>query len=174
LSPIFVFFLGERGMNGKIFPSWSGRIIAVCIFAGALMDILGCTRTDPVQKRTSPSAVEPQLPRQMAAEPKPADTALPDEPRLMEGSGITVWAKEFEGQLIEGLDGNLYEPYARATIDRVQKALTNRGLYEGPANGILDLPTMKSIFAFQKASYQLQHCGIPTPHTRKMLEQGSH
>ena len=48
------------------------------------------------------------------------------------------------------------------------------GSTPGPVNGILDLPTMKSIFGFQKANYHLQRCGIPTPHTRKMLEQGSH
>jgi hypothetical protein len=40
-------------------------------------------------------------------------------------------------------------------------------------NGILDSTTMKSIYAFQQANH-LQRCGVPTPHTRKMLEQGSH
>jgi hypothetical protein len=40
-------------------------------------------------------------------------------------------------------------------------------------NGILDPPTMKSIYAFQEAN-RLQRCGVPTPRTRKVLEQGSH
>jgi hypothetical protein len=44
----------------------------------------------------------------------------------------------------------------------------------GPVNGILDLATMKSIYEFQEANANLQRCGIPTPHTRSMLEQGSH
>src|SRR5262245_55372439 len=33
------------------------------------------------------------------------------EPTITEGSGITVWAGGFEGQLIAGLDGALYSPY---------------------------------------------------------------
>jgi hypothetical protein len=85
-----------------------------------------------------------------------------------------VWAKQFPQQLILGLDGALYEPYRGTTIEIVQNALRDRGLYTGPTNGILDLPTMKSIYAFQEANYNLQRCGIPTPRTRKMLKQGSH
>jgi hypothetical protein len=77
------------------------------------------------------------------------------------------------GPFITGLDGALYIPYRPTTIQRVQKALTERGLYEGPINGILDWPTMKAIYAFQEAN-NLQRCGVPTPHTRKKLEQGSH
>jgi hypothetical protein len=169
---------------GRIFPAgalrailhsviWSVRITAVCIFAVALMDILGCVQTEPVQKSASPEVVEPQTSPPIE-EPHQASPPPPDEPHFLEGSGITVWAKEFEGQLIEGLDGSLYEPYGRTTIERVQKALGGRGLYEGPVNGILDRPTMQSIVAFQKEDYHLQQCGVPTPHTRKMLEQGSH
>jgi hypothetical protein len=93
---------------------------------------------------------------------------------LLEGSGIVLWAKEFEGYLIAGLDGALYEPYRPVAVERVQRALRDRGLYAGPMNGVLDLPTMQSIYAFQEATHNLQRCGIPTPHTRKMLEQGSH
>ena len=84
---------------------------------------------------------------------------------------MTVWAKGVP--FIAGLDGALYDPYRPAAIERVQKALRERGLYVGPINGILDRPTMKSIYAFQEAN-KLQRCGVPTPHTRKMLEQGSH
>jgi hypothetical protein len=99
---------------------------------------------------------------------------LAAEPELAEGSGVVPWSKEFWGYLIAGFDGGLYEPYRPAAIQRVQKTLRDRGLYMGPMNGILDLPTMKSIYAFQEATHSLQRCGIPTPHTRKMLEQGSH
>jgi hypothetical protein len=94
-------------------------------------------------------------------------------PQLSEGSGVAVWAKDYRGVLISGLDGAMYAPYPSATIQRVQKALRERGLYAGPLNGILDLPTMRSIYIFQEAN-NLQRCGVPTPHTRKMLEQGSH
>jgi hypothetical protein len=139
----------------------------------ALIGILGCAQTEPVQKLTPPVVVE-QEPPQQTVEPNQRGEPPPAAPNLPEGSGVTAWAKEYVGQLIEGLDGNLYEPYGRSTIERVQKALGLRGLYAGPPNGILDLPTMKSIFAYQNANFQLQRCGIPTPHTRKMLEQGSH
>jgi len=99
--------------------------------------------------------------------------SLPAESQPLEGSGVPVWAKDHQGLFIAGLDGALYMPYQPATIQRVQKSLAERGLYAGPVNGILDEPTMKSIYAFQEAN-NLQRCGVPTPNTRKMLEQGSH
>ena len=84
------------------------------------------------------------------------------------------FAAQKDERPIRGLDGLLYEPYKAVTIERTQRALRDRGLYSGPINGILDPPTMQAIYAFQKASYNLQMCGVPTPRTRMMLEQGSH
>jgi len=165
------------GAGGAILHSvlWlTVRLTAGCLFAVALVGISGCARNEPVIQKSAPSIpIEEPMPPQ-AAQPDHVSTSLPAEPHLLEGSGVAVWAREFEGQLIAGLDENLYEPYRRITIERVQKALGNRGLYVGPVNGILDRPTMKSIYAFQEASRNLQRCGVPTPHTRKMLEQGSH
>src|SRR5262249_9207663 len=135
--------------------------------------ISGCGRTELVQKTTRPVAIEVPT-SQSAAVPNPVNRSLAVEPRLPQGSGVTVWADNFQGKLIAGLDGGLYVPYRRATIERVQKALIDRGLYTGPANGILDRPTMKSIYEFQVANFNLQRCGIPTPNTRNMLKQGSH
>ena len=77
-------------------------------------------------------------------------------------------------RLIDGLDGASYEPYKPEAVRRIQDALVGRGLYRGPIHGILDTPTMQAIYEFQKAHYGLQVCGIPTPRTRKILEQGSH
>ena len=91
-----------------------------------------------------------------------------------EGAGVTVWAKGYEGIAIAGLDGGIYDPYRPATIESVQRALVERGLYIGPINGVLDTPTMKSIYAFQEASGALQLSGVPTPGTRALLGQGSH
>ena len=139
----------------------------------ALMGIIGCARNEPVQKSDSPAAIEAPAP-QPPTELNQVGGSLPAEPHLLERSGVTVWAKEFQSQLIAGLDGALYEPYRQGTIERVQKALTVRGLYAGPVNGVLDRPTMKSIYAFQEANDNLQRCGVPTPHTRQMLMQGSH
>jgi putative peptidoglycan binding protein len=83
-------------------------------------------------------------------------------------------AAQQAGSAIKGLDGAMYDAYKPLTIERTQQALRARGLYSGPIHGILDLPTMQAIYAFQKASYHLQVCGVPTPRTRMILEQGSH
>jgi hypothetical protein len=60
------------------------------------------------------------------------------------------------------------------TVERVQHALAARGLYGGPVHGVLDRPTMEAIYAFQKAHFGLELSGVPSPRTRKMIEQGSH
>jgi hypothetical protein len=98
----------------------------------------------------------------------------PVQKATTEGAGKIPWAEGYKGLFIEGLDGGLYPAYNPNTIQRVQQALVDRGLYTGPVNGILDLPTMRAIYSFQKATHVLQVSGIPTPRTRKMLEQGSH
>jgi len=149
------------------------RVSPVCAFTVALVGIPGCVQNEPVPKLAPARAIESETPQQTAP-PNEVGTSSRAEPHLLEGSGVTAWAKEYQGQLIEGLDGSLYLPYGRTAIEHVQKALADRGLYAGPVNGILDHPTMKSILTFQKANYHLQRCGVPTPHTRKMLEQGSH
>jgi hypothetical protein len=163
-------------MNGVRFgPSRSltARAIAALLLSIALLSLPGCSRDKPVEKPGSAAAIGTPAPEPPPEHRQPGNS-LPAEPHLLEASGITVWAKEFEGELIGGLDGGLYEPYRAAIVERVQKALRDRGLYAGPVNGVLDRPTMKSIYAFQEANHNLQRCGVPTPHTRKLLEQGSH
>src|SRR5262245_41157442 len=82
--------------------SHSVRITAVCLFTLALMGISGCVRTEPVQK--SPAEIEKRTSRQTEAStqqtepPKQVSPPLPVEPSLLEGGGVTVWAKEFVGQ----------------------------------------------------------------------------
>lgn len=149
-----------------------GAIMAVLLAIG-LIGKSGCIWNCVHPESELSHAVAPSLP------PRPPDLKqvsrpLSEDQHLLEGSGVTVWAEGFEGQLIAGLDEVLYEPYRSSVIKRVQQALRDRGIYAGPINGILDRPTMKSIFAFQESQYILPRCGIPTPHTRKMLEQGSH
>jgi hypothetical protein len=97
-----------------------------------------------------------------------------EEARSLEGRGETVWAAGFEGELVRGVDGELYPAYNFWTIEHVQTLLARRGLYGGPVNGVLDMPTMSAIAAFQQATQALQVCGVPTPRTRLFLEQGSH
>ena len=157
-------------MSGRKFckPCTAG-----CFLAGALLLTLGCSRSDPVQKITPSAIVEAPTAKQVAI-PNEVSRRIVVEPQALEGSGVTAWADKFRGVLIAGLDGGFYVPYKRTTIERVQMALRTRGLYVGPVNGVLDRPTMKSIYEFQEANLNLQRCGIPTPHTRSMLEQGSH
>jgi hypothetical protein len=123
------------------------------------------------------SAKAQQQPEQTAPpspQPRDANEVSTPEPQSLEGSGELAWAKAFRGQLIAGLDGELYEPYGSVAIEQIQRAIKKRGLYAGAINGILDMPTMKAIYTFQQANHNLQVCGVPTPRTRKMLEQGSH
>lgn len=87
-------------------------------------------------------------------------------------NALNVWASR-DG-LIDGFDGELYEGYLPRTIRRTQRGLRSRGLYDGPIHGVLDQRTMEAIYAFQAASPGLQRCGVPTPRTRTLLEQGSH
>jgi hypothetical protein len=167
-------FCPSRACRATTFQSeLTVRGVAASVLTVALMLITACARSEPIQKSDSPSASTAPAP-QPPPEPNPVGGDLPPEPYLLEGSGVTVWAKEFQGQLIEGLDGALYESYRKATIEGVQKMLRDRGFYAGPVNGILDRPTMKSIYAFQVANDNLPRCGVPTPHTRQMLKQGSH
>jgi peptidoglycan hydrolase-like protein with peptidoglycan-binding domain len=94
--------------------------------------------------------------------------------RLAGETNDAAVSRKLSPQLVVGLDGAFYESYRPATIERIQQALKNRGLYSGAINGSLDPGTMQAIYAFQKAHYNLQLNGIPTPRTRLMLEQGSH
>ena len=59
-----------------------------------------------------------------------------------------------------------YEPYRPKAIERIQRALKARGLYDGSVNGVLDKPTMKAIYAFQRTAGTLQISGVPAPRTR--------
>ena len=150
--------------------SFGFRACAVCL-AAVLIAIPGCA--EHKQARSKPSVNKPQIEATPALEPsdreKAQETAEP-----LPGSGQTAWAQGFEGQLIMGLDGELYLPYSVTTIRHVQSVMKDRGLYAGPLNGVLDAPTMESIYTFQEANRYLLRCGVPTPRTRKLLEQGSH
>jgi hypothetical protein len=93
---------------------------------------------------------------------------------LPKAAAEIVLPTEFRKALILGLDGEFYLPYRPKAIERIQQMLTDRGLYGGPVNGILDESTMEGIYLFQKATYNLPVSGVPTPRTRRLLQQGSH
>ena len=174
----------EKAMNGgsSVLPRIR-RTIMACVLASVLIAITGCRRSQPLrQEATKPAVKEhPFLPR-ASAPPHPLHPPVlsapggreKPAPQVLEESGKILWAKGYEGILIAGFDEGLYEPYRHAVIESVQRALRDRGLYIGPFNGVLDKPTMEALYAFQNANRNLQRCGIPTPFTRKMLEQGSH
>jgi putative peptidoglycan binding protein len=152
------------------------RIISGCFLSLYLTTVSGCRSAEPVPEAPA------ELPTSQPTPPQPPpqstvsiENALSEpEAQSFRRSGETVWANGFRGELIAGVDGELYEPYSSTTIERVQRALKNRDLYLGPINGVLDAPTMKAIYTFQQAVYSLPLCGVPTPRTRRILEQGSH
>jgi hypothetical protein len=159
------------------------RTIVACVLVSVLIVITGCTRRQSSrQEATKPAVMEHPFRSRASAPstpPPPPVLSAPGgrekpEPQVLEDTGKILWAKGYEGILIAGFDDGLYEPYLHAVIERVQLGLRARGLYIGPVNGVLDKPTMESLYAFQTANKILQRCGIPTPFTRKMLEQGSH
>jgi len=182
-------------MNGAAFRPLFGGIetlrsgSARCFVSGCLLTVLfsglcGCASREPVREATvseSPSSQPPPPPPKdsVEAEAKPDPDPNPNpstdvQPEPPESIGKTVWATGFQGELISGVDGELYESYRSTVIERVQQALRSRNLYEGPINGVLDVPTQQAIYTFQQAVHGLQVCGVPTPRTRLMLEQGSH
>lgn len=150
------------------------RACAVCLVA-VLMAISGCAEHEQEQA-SKPSVAEPQTfpPPPLESSDRPERAEVQETEAPLPGSGQIAWAQGFEGELIMGLDGQLYLPYDSTTIRHVQSVMKNRGLYSGPLNGVLDTPTMESIYAFQEAAYFLLRCGVPTPRTRNMLDQGSH
>jgi hypothetical protein len=128
------------------------------------------------ESQSKPSVSESQILQKPPLEPsdRPERAEVQETAEPLPGSGRMSWAQGFEGELIMGLDGGLYLPYSAATIRHIQSVMKNRGLYAGPLNGVLDAPTMGSIYTFQEATDSLQRCGVPTPNTRNLLEQGSH
>ena len=148
-------------------------------FFGVLIAISGCAEHKQEQP-SKPSVNERQtVPKPPVPTPLLKSSGKPEREEVQEtmeplpGSGQAVWAQGFEGELIMGLNGGLYPRYGATTIQHVQSVMKNRGLYAGPLNGVLDAPTMESIYKFQ-AAYYLERCGVPTPRTRQLLEQGSH
>lgn len=69
---------------------------------------------------------------------------------------------------IRGLDGELHELCSPAVIEEVQKALKEKNLYSGDANGELDMPTMQAVGQFQKANH-LTVSGVPSRSTQELL-----
>jgi hypothetical protein len=170
---------GEMPMEQNGAPPHDGfcvRVRAICLSA-ALLAVFGCAGGEHKQQQKTelPASQSQPLAATPLESPHKSEQAEIQETAVeLPGGGQTPWAKGFEGELIMGLDGQLYDAYNAATIKHVQTLMTNRGLYSGPVNGVLDPPTMESIYSFQEASHSLLKCGVPTPRTRKMLEQGSH
>ena len=134
-----------------------------CFFIAVAIATSSCTRNEGVKTTVAVAASEPEQPiTPVQLEPE----FQPTEVQLEPDSGKTVAEESF--------DGGSYGPYRPKAIERIQRALKVRGLYDGPVNGVLDKPTMKAIYAFQRMAGTLQISGVPTPRTRRLLEQGSH
>ncbi len=135
-----------------------------CFFIAVAIATSSCARNEGMKTTVAVAASKPEQPiTHVQLEPEFQLT----EGQLEADSGKTVGAEEF-------FDEASYEPYRPKAIERIQRALKARGLYGGPVNGVLDKPTMKAIYAFQRMAGTLQISGVPTPRTRRLLEQGSH
>jgi len=162
--------IGQRAVERSNFKRVYTKLWAYEHSSGVPMDqLLGPA---PAEAPTGEPGVVAAAPEMTG--PMKTTTGMSTGPVETEGAGVTVWAKGHEGEAIAGLDGSLYDPYRREVIGFVQEELKTRGLYPGPVNMVLDAPTMNAIFAFQKATGALTPCGVPTPRTRALLEQGSH
>lgn len=75
---------------------------------------------------------------------------------------------EQASSLVEGLDGGEYEAYKPSVIEKVQRALQEKELYEGEVDGRLDEATMQAIQSFQEQE-GIQASGVPSPYTRQAL-----
>jgi peptidoglycan hydrolase-like protein with peptidoglycan-binding domain len=82
--------------------------------------------------------------------------------------GEVPWVAGAEGRLVNGLDGGTYAAYDGSTVERVQRALQDEGLYDGPVHGALDRSTMEAVRQFQEEN-DLQPSGVPSPRTRELL-----
>lgn len=83
----------------------------------------------------------------------------------------SVQAKRAKTGTLVGLDGVPYPTYRASVVERVQQALQEKGLYDGPSDGFLGKETMQAIAQFQKDN-GLYVSGIPSPRTRAMLLKG--
>ena len=119
--------------------------------------------TSPAERTTSPDTGEVEQ-----QQPQTATRQTGSQGQAMEGSGEPVWAEGAPGQLIAGLNGENYDAYNSETIEAVQGALADQGMYSGPVNGILDRPTMDAIGRFQEMN-NLTVSGVPSPRTRELL-----
>jgi putative peptidoglycan binding protein len=129
-----------------------------CFLIAVAIATSNCTRNEGVKTTVAVAASEPEQPiTPVQLEPE----FQPTEVQLKPDSGETVWAEEF-------FDGGSYGPYRPKVIERIQRALKVRGLYGGPVNGLLDKPTMKAIYAFQRmagrhsADFRRPHSSNPT------------
>jgi hypothetical protein len=168
--------------NGAALPYRLGARARSVFLSAALIAISGCVAGEqqPVQAPGPSASPPPDQSLPLATTPlesprKSEEAEVQEATSQLPGTtGQQAWAHGFEGDLILGLDGALYVAYDATTIKHVQSVMKDRGLYAGPLNGVLDPPTMESIYTFQEANPYLLRCGVPTPRTRKLLEQGSH
>jgi hypothetical protein len=105
---------------------------AACLLLVALITICGCTQS--MQKKPTEAPQAQQHPEQTALrspQPRELNEVSTPGPQPLEGSGEWAWAEAFRGQLIAGLDGELYEPYRSVAIEQIQRAIKKHGV-RGP------------------------------------------
>lgn len=134
--------------------------------------------TDAAAEKTAAAAPEPapepEPPPAPEPEPKPTEpteptrSSAPSYEQADPSQFRNRWVEGKTGDLLLGLDNGEYEPYRPAFVERVQRALIDKGFYDGPVMGKLDQATMEAVAAFQREN-GVQASGVPSPETRRVL-----
>ena len=168
--------------DSRTLKAWVALAAAVSLAAA----LAGCSSGDSGPGDDAAQLAAPVAAEPVAAEPVPAEPdAAVEEPPVdgAESAGSETVAAvdqpvvekahvDAPAGLIVGLDGAEYPAYAEDLILEVKRALTDRELYRGILDGVLDDSTMAAIARFQQMN-ELHPSGVPSPQTRELLTAGT-
>ena len=121
---------------------------AICLSA-ALLAVFGCAGGEHKQQQVTelpPSQSQPLAATPLESPHKSEQAEIQETAPELPGGGQTPWAKGFEGELIMGLDGQLYDAYNAATIKHVQTLMEATWPASGSAKMCLYFPRDCAVF----------------------------
>ena len=124
---------------------------------------------EPMPEPEPVTEAAPPAPPPPAPAPAPTPPPEPEQPTAQASyMRDTRWVEGSEGNLLLGLNGGEYPPYAASFVKEVQRFLFEHDFYEGPVTGVLDEQTMEAIGEFQGENGIVQS-GVPSPETRDAM-----
>ena len=146
-------------------------LVFVTLMATGLT-LAGCggeeDETVAASERSAVEAPPPPLTPQPEPEPPPAPEPAEPAPVAADIDRAPIWVEGAEYGLVRGLDEGEYDAYGTSAVLEVQQALADRGLYQGPVDGVFGAATREAIGEFQRQS-NIQVTGMPSPSTRRAL-----